>query len=131
MDFIAGEGYDCQFGISGSFSGFGNISPRGGKISLNAKKKVLTDGLGITRGYKYYDPSEEATVDFWIQGGTGDTGTLQITKPAIGSAVSVTACSNNQLTGSWSLDKIELTLATEDVAGGSMTISRFTNVTIS
>jgi hypothetical protein len=130
MAFPTGEGYDCSFGISGSFTGFANIIAKSAKHTYNAKKKVLMDGLGITRGYKYYDHSEEMTLEFFVQGSTGNTGTLQVTPPQIGTKVVIGASIQNHMTGSWSLDKVELAPTGDDVEGGSMTISRFVGTTI-
>lgn len=130
MAFPSGEGYDCSFGISGSFSGFANIIAKGAKHKLTSKKKLLTDGVGNTKGYKYYDPNEELSLEFWVQGGSGNTGTLQATLPAIGSKVVIGSSIQNHLTGSWSLDSIELSPVAEDVESGTMTVSRYSNTTI-
>lgn len=130
MSFPAGEGFDCSFGISGSFSGFANIISKGGKHKLTSKKKLLTDGVGNTKGYKYYDPSEELSLEFWVQGGDGETGTLQATYPATGTKVVVTSAIQNHITGSWSLDSLEFSAVAEDVESGTMTLSRYSNTTI-
>ncbi len=130
MSFNTGEGFDCSYGISGSFTGWANIISKGGKHAINAKKKMLMDGLGITRGTKWLDNSEELSLEFWVEGGTGNTGTLQVSYPAIGTKVVLGNTIQNHITGSWSLDKIDLSPAADDVEVGTMTLSRYSGTTI-
>lgn len=126
---MIGQGYDCYFGVSGSVSGFGTLTLTGEKKDSKAKKKLLMDGGGATVGYKYYDFSQEITIDGWVSATSGNTGTIQPTEPSIGTTITVTGGAN-PFTGSWSLDSCTFNGRVEDALSVTINASRYTSTTI-
>lgn len=127
---MQGQGYDCNFGVTGSFNGVGTIGLKSQKYSNKAKKKMLVDGSGTTVGYKYYDFYEEATIDGWVAAASGNTGTVTPTTSSIGANIVVTSAGFPTLNGTWSLDSYDLNGQVEDTLGYTFQISRYKGTTM-
>lgn len=127
------NGVSVAFGISStsfSGSGIGTFKLQSRNHSKKAKKEDVADATGATVQRTYYDPSEEATLEYIQFAANNAALTAALVTPAIGAIVTITDTSYTEIAGTnWMVDDVSSAGSNTSATKITLKLERFAGIT--
>lgn len=112
------HGVGVNFGVSSSLAGVTGAFQTEDNTDASSNEKIM-DGGGTFQNASYYGFFQEATFEY-VATGAGPSGTIAVTKPAVGDILVVTNTTHTQIAGTnWIVENV-------DTKGSNTTAHRVT-----